>query len=222
METKTTKKHTITPEQMAMHLEAIQWIATQTADPAGAPMSRNLIHKQFNKAHGSLLPALVGAKAIVRTSNSPTAPKYAWTYSGGAIDETFVEGILASIRKHQNVKKAATRINPRDVNKVIASKLANKSVANAKSKGLLSAPEVTINPDTRVIHFDHPREVHINNNVIVMHDVTSLTFTTEGSRIVILANLGDHEVFVRIPNKPLQLVDRYQPGKPSSYVITTQ
>jgi hypothetical protein len=210
----------ITYEQVTKYTEALKQIAHECASTTGTKLAINKYVTNHSISHYTTL-ALKELGALIDAGKD----KVTWNQDQ-EIDVDFINKLIGVIRVRQNAtpsKKAKTSIpEAKDLNKVIANKLAEKSKSKAVTKGLV-APAVNepiVDDNTRVVHFDSPREVQING-VVTMRDVTSLVFSLDGTRILITASIGESSVFVKIPNKPLHLSDRYQPGKQVSYIITT-
>lgn len=220
METQTqTKAKNVTNEVRAKYLAALRETQDKTDEISGGEIT-GLGLSQTHKVNERILPAMVELGVVKKLEG----PKKSYRWMGKPLEDELADKLIATIRsyntklvQHSSNKKKINN-TPVDKNKEIANKLAQKSLEKVGKIPTIPATG-PVQSSEEVITFYLPKKVIINH-IVTMEGVTKLTLAAEESNVIIKAWAGDITTCVRLPNKPLQMSDRYQPGKETTYIIT--
>ncbi len=226
------KSKVITPVVLANYLNALKLVHTNTLASEGSVIvSKTLSIKYSVTEH--FLPVCVKLNIIAMVTGTQMNRAYHWL-AGEPSEEMAIKVInmarqwmADAKRKSEGRKKPVKELV--DLNKEITQKLAQRSVDKATASAKANSTIITtskhkesteLDPNARTIMFDTPRIVVVNG-IVTVQNVDSIILTVEDSKVVIFIHVGNSAVMIRIPNRGLQLNDRYSPGKDVPYTITS-
>lgn len=214
--TKTQRKVAAIPvEQTTKYLKVLEDLHEQTNSDAGGFVNGGVFAKA-HKVTSNVLTLLVKEGFVSKLRKEGNNVFYKWAYQG-VIDEVVANKVINKLRGTSHTVAKENKPAKHDVNEDIAEKLRQKSMSKTVAKGTEAIAEAE---DSKLVAFPEPREVSIMNNNVNIKGVRSLTFHVDGNQIIIEASTDEQVmVSVKIPNKLLQLIDHYQPGKIGIYRI---